>query len=266
MKLAAEQVFYLVFIGIVAAASSYFKLLSISGAFAAFFTGLFIYGGYGINGLLLMGIFFLTSSLLSKYKRRKKEQLGELHEKGSSRDWAQVTANGGMAALSGLANYFFSDPAWIIAFAVSLASANADTWASELGVLSRRDPVSIKTLKRVPRGTSGAVSAYGTLAAAAASCLIAFAAYILFNLHLNWTVAIFLLGFTGMLLDTLMGAHLQVGFKCRVCGLFTEKNMHCSQPTAQVSGEKWINNDAVNFLSCLITSVLGMVLYSVFTF
>jgi uncharacterized protein (TIGR00297 family) len=263
--LAAEQISYLVFIGIVAAASSYFKLLSISGAFTALFTGLFIYAGFGLNGLLLMGIFFLTSSLLSKYKRRKKEQLGELHEKGSSRDWAQVTANGGIAALAGFVNYFFPDPAWLIAFTVSLASANADTWASELGVLSRRDPVSIKSLKSVPRGTSGAVSAYGTVAAAAGSCLIALSAYILFKLDLNWTVAIFLLGFTGMMLDTLMGAYLQAGLKCTVCGLLTEKNVHCSQPTTQISGKRWVNNDIVNFLSCLTASFLGMVLYIIFT-
>lgn len=153
-----------------------------------------------------MGVFFLTSSFLSRYKSKMKEHLGELHEKGAARDWAQVAANGGTAAIAGLAHFISPDPVWIIVLAISIASANADTWASELGVLSRQQPVSIKSFKRVPRGTSGAISGLGTAASAAGSLLIALIGGYLFGEGVGWILSVFLFGVTGALLDTLFGA------------------------------------------------------------
>jgi uncharacterized protein (TIGR00297 family) len=256
-----DQLLVISFIAIFAAASGYFQLLKPSGAFAAFLTGLLILAGFGLKGLILMGVFFLTSSLLSRYKSKRKEHLGELHEKGSARDWAQVAANGGTAAFSGLANVIFPDPVWLIVFGISLASANADTWASELGVLSKRQPLSIKTLKRVPRGTSGAISGFGTAATAAGSLLIAVTGGYLFDATAGWVLAVFLFGLAGSLLDTVLGAYLQAVFKCVRCNLHTEKLAHCSLPTRKISGFTQINNDAVNFISCFTAAIMGMSIY-----
>jgi uncharacterized protein (TIGR00297 family) len=256
----AEFLIMILLIGFISVLAKNFKLLSGSGSAAAFFAGLLIYSGFGIKGLALLGTFFLTSSLLSKFKHRKKEHLGEIHEKGSARDWAQVAANGGTAALAGLANVLFPNPFWILPFSISLASANADTWASELGVLSKRDPVLIKNFKRVPRGTSGAVSGFGTASAAAGALLIALTACLLFKMNLSWVIAIFLLGLTGSLLDTILGAFIQAGYRCGICGLYTEKIVHCSVKTMRMTGSKWINNDAVNFLSCFSAAIAGMII------
>ncbi|HAQ06622.1 MAG TPA: DUF92 domain-containing protein [Bacillus bacterium] len=259
-----DQFSMLFFIGIVSVAAKYFGLLSLSGAAAAFFTGFFIMMGFGINGLVLMGVFFLTSSLWSRYKRTRKKFLGELHEKGSTRDWAQVVANGGTAGLLGLGHLLLPHPAWILAFAISLASANADTWASEIGTLSKRNPLSVKSLQRVPRGTSGAISGLGSFASAAGSLLIALVAYMLFRLEWELALVIFLFGFAGAVLDSFLGAHFQAIYNCRVCGLQTERIIHCNKPTAKVSGYDWINNDIVNFFSCFITSIVGTIVYMVF--
>lgn len=258
-----DQLLVIVFIAIFSAASGFVKLLKPSGAFAAFLTGLFVWGGFGLKGLILMGVFFLTSSLLSRYKRKVKEHLGEIHEKGSARDWAQVAANGGTAAFAGMANFIAPDPVWLIVLAISLASANADTWASELGVLSKQQPISIKSFRRVPRGTSGAISGFGTAATAAGSLLIALAAWYLFGEDPLWALLVFLFGVAGSLLDTLLGAYVQASFACVRCQLITENLAHCSTPTRKVSGFTRINNDAVNFISGFTVAIMGIFLYKI---
>lgn len=53
----------------------------------------------------------------------------------------------------------------MLGFMVCLASSNSDTWASEIGSLSRKKPIYIRTFKRIERGTSGAISGLGTVAA-----------------------------------------------------------------------------------------------------
>ncbi|KIY22338.1 hypothetical protein UB32_09145 [Mesobacillus subterraneus] len=259
-----DQVFIIGFIAVVASVSAYFQLLKPSGAIAAFLTGVFIWAGFGIKGLILLGVFFLTSSLLSKYKSHRKQQLSELHQKGAARDWAQVAANGGTAALAGIGNFLLPDPIWTIVLASSLASANGDTWASELGVLSKVQPLSVKSFKRVPTGTSGAISAVGTAAAAVGSLLIALTAASLFPLGPGWTGIIFLLGVVGTMIDTFLGAYLQAEFACVTCNRLTEKTIHCSLPTRHVSGIVKLDNDAVNFLSCFTAALAGIVLYIIF--
>ena len=53
----------------------------------------------------------------------------------------------------------------------ALAAVNADTWSTELGVLSSGRPRLITSLKPVEKGTSGGVSLVGTLAALAGAAL-----------------------------------------------------------------------------------------------
>ena len=66
-----------------------------------------------------------------------------------------------------------------LAYFGAIASANADTWATELGVLSRTPPRLITTGKPVAPGTSGGVTWYGTVAALAGSAFIGVAAFVL---------------------------------------------------------------------------------------
>ncbi|MGG5255053.1 DUF92 domain-containing protein [Neobacillus sp. SM06] len=249
---------FLLLIASTGLAGFYAKSLSISGAVAAVAVGLAVYLGFGAQGLVLLGVFFASSSLWSKYKASLKKEMEEKLAKGSRRDWRQVFANGGTAAIAAFIYSFDQMPQWLLIFVVSIASANSDTWASEIGSLSKKNPLDIRSFKRVERGTSGAVSLLGSAAGLLGSLLIAGLAGVLFSFDLKMTVYSFLFGYLGNLIDTVLGASIQQAYHCSACGLKTEKKSHCGQPAKQIKGLRLIDNDMVNFLSGFLASLLAV--------
>jgi len=254
---------YLLIILITCMGGYFVKSLSVSGAIATFFIGVFVAIGFQWPGLLLLGVFFVTSSFCSMYKKQQKKKLGDMLEKGSARDWIQVAANGSVASLAAILYFVSESSIWLIAFIISVAAANADTWASELGVLSKNKPFYILTWKRVEKGTSGAVSALGTVVSLVASLFIILVASFLFSLN-SFSLLIFttIFGYLGSALDTLLGATIQARYSCVKCKITTEKTMHCNLKTTLNKGMKWCNNDIVNFLSIFLTTALGTVIYT----
>lgn len=251
-------ILFLLFIACIAA--YYSRTLSLSGAVAAFITGAAIEAGFGLPGLVLLLLFFVTSSYWSKYKSSKKKFLEDKVEKGSTRDWQQVAANGGGAMLFSVLNLISPNELWALGFTICLASANSDTWASEIGTLSKKNPIFIRTLKPVERGTSGAVSDLGTAAAIAGSLTIAAASFYSFHLSMQSFLYIFLFGFLGNIIDSLIGAYYQQLYHCPHCGVETEKRVHCGMKTTKVKGIPLIDNDMVNFLSGFIAALLAIAL------
>jgi uncharacterized protein (TIGR00297 family) len=251
-------IFLTVFIGF------HLRLLSRSGAVAAFCTGEAVAIGFGWRGLLVLGLFFLSSSLWSNFKREQKKRIEQKHVKGSRRDWQQVVANGALAAIFGLFSYFGDQNVWLLPFFIALAAANSDTWASEIGSLSKNRPLFIRTFRRVEKGTSGAISLLGTFAGLSGAFLIAIASWFLFSLSGVHLVFIFLFGFFGNLLDTVLGAFWQAAYHCPVCSAETEKMIHCQKPAKMTRGKAWMNNDAVNFLSGLAAAIVGMIVWESF--
>src|SRR5574339_802210 len=150
--------------------------LSRSGALAATLVGAVIFGLGGLPWAILLLTFFITSSGLSRAFKKRKAGLDEKFSKGHERDAGQVFGNGGLATLFAALHAFYPDStvAWI-GFAASLAAVNADTWATELGVLNPTPPRLITDLrKRVEKGTSGGVSLWGTTASLLGSSIVAF--------------------------------------------------------------------------------------------
>ncbi|MFP3472421.1 DUF92 domain-containing protein, partial [Micrococcus sp. SIMBA_144] len=72
--------------------------------------------GFAWKGLLLLGLFFLSSTIWSKYKTELKDNVEEIVEKGSSRDEYQVLANGGIAAFAGVMMVISPGEAWLLFF------------------------------------------------------------------------------------------------------------------------------------------------------
>lgn len=240
----------------------YLQALTKSGGIASFVIGCFVGLGFGFKGLLVLGGFFITASLLSAYKISEKQGVIELLAKGAKRDHIQVIANGGVAALLGISYYFYATEVILISFLIVIASNTADTWASEIGVLSKQKPFSIKSFSRVPQGTSGAVSLLGTIAALFGALFITTISSFFFKeITLKLFILIVICGFLGNIFDTILGAFFQVKFKCQSCGLITERLTHCGKLTEHSYGLQIINNDFVNLLSGLLAAVLGAVLY-----
>nr|WP_270180591.1 DUF92 domain-containing protein [Alkalihalobacillus sp. CinArs1] len=225
--------------------------LSRKGTVAAIFTGNAIAYGFGWKGLVLLGVFFGTSTLWSKYKQDRKQETERIVVKGSARDEYQVLANGGAAAFAGVMMAMFPSLWWIAFFISALAASNADTWASELGVLAKRDPYHILKLRTVPRGTSGAVSMPGLLASFLASLLVAGVGFFLFDLPFTLFLVITGAGVLGSMIDTIIGATIQEEFYCETCSLKTERTVHCGVGTTKIKGISGINNDVVNMVSSL---------------
>jgi uncharacterized protein (TIGR00297 family) len=235
------------------------KNLSLSGALSALLMGCIIGYFYHWKGLLLVGAFFLSSSVWSKLFSSSKEEIEGKLAKTSVRDWQQVWANGGPAALFIILFHVTGNEWWLYSFAAAIAAANSDTWASEIGPLSRKDPFSLRSFKRVEKGTSGAVSLIGTIAALTGSTFISLLFCMLID-SFQWKLFILIsaAGFLGNVLDTLAGAYLQVEFTCPVCKSSTEAAVHCGTHTVRSKGCLWLNNEGVNFLSSFLagTAVL----------
>lgn len=246
------------------------KLLTLRGAAAAFLLGFITFGLGGLEWALLLLVFFGSSSLLSVLFRKQKKGVEKMYAKGGRRDAAQVLANGGLAGLFVIFHILLPDSAlpWL-GFCAALAAANADTWATELGVLNRRLPVLITNGKTVEAGTSGAVSLAGTLAAAAGAALVGLLAWLLVPAGMAAGFVFWIVTFTGLigsLVDSLLGATVQAIYYCSTCRKETEKHPRhgCGGETTLIRGKQWINNEVVNLACTLSASLLALLLGLVF--
>lgn len=249
----------------VAAAAYRAHSLSRSGAFAAAFVGAVIFGLGGWQWATLLLTFFITSSALTRAFKKRKRGLDEKFSKGGQRDAGQVFGNGGLATLFAGLHFFFPTASWLwVAFAACLAAVNADTWATELGVLSPHPPRMVTDLRReVEKGTSGGISLVGTLAALAGSALIGVLAVLVAPYPVTWQVgvAVTVAGLLGCMFDSFLGGTVQAIYHCPTCDKETERHpLHtCGTNTTLKRGLPWLNNDLVN-LGCAIFGVALAVL------
>lgn len=218
------------------------RALTQDGAVAAAIVGFIVFGWGRMAAAWPLFVFFTTASALTKVSARLRRRTGTRSvSKRSSRDEKgrrapQVVANGGVAAAAVAASWLWPHPLWTAAFAGAIATSTADTWATELGVVSRRPPVLITTRKPAVPGQSGAISSVGTMAGAAGAVLIGVVAAATFGhdaLGAAETVnaaalafAVAVGGIVGMLLDSVLGATVQARYRCPNCHVITEECYH----------------------------------------
>ena len=255
---------------VAAFASFWRRSLDAGGAAVGAVLGTAIFVAAGPFLWLLMAAFVLSSSAFTRFRSSQKEWLASIQEKSGRRDAVQVMANGGIGLAMALLLRVTRDPAFAVAFAASFASATADTWASEIGVLSRRPPRSPITLRHVPRGVSGGVTLLGLGASVLGAVFIGLL-FALENVRAAGnpeSFAPFLLvtagsGLLGSLFDSILGSTLQAQYVTGAPGANGRRTEHRTSHgvlNALVQGVAFVTNDVVNLLSTALAAACGALL------
>jgi len=224
--------------------------LSLDALFAAFLVGVVALGFGNLSYVAVLGIFFISSSLLTVLSHYTNPAVAANEHKPARRSGKQVWSNAFFFASFLLLAFLFSSPAWSIAAVCALATATADTWATEVGMMPKHHTtVSIASFKVVPQGTDGGISVFGTLAALLGSALMA-ATFMVFSYKDQ--VPIFILisvcGFIGSLVDSMLGATVQ------------QKALQLTR-TILLFEDTTFSNHKVNWISTGIGGILGYVGY-----
>jgi uncharacterized membrane protein len=124
-------------------------------------------------------------------------------------------------------------------------------------MLSTSTPRSIVGGAPVAAGTSGGVTALGTLAGCGGALAIASGGASA-GLGGDVAIAAFVGGTTGMLVDSLLGATVQERRWCDRCAVSTEQSVHtCGATTRHARGVSWLNNDGVNAIATAAGAVVA---------
>jgi uncharacterized protein (TIGR00297 family) len=266
------QLLYAFILSVIVVALAYWRgSLSPSGTWGALIIGTLTLGFGGWQWGVILGVFFISSSLLSHFKEAEKKAAAEKFDKGHRRDMGQVVANGGLGALLAVLSAvvpesIVSAQIWFYLFVGVMATVTADTWATELGTLSRKPPRLITNGKTVEVGTSGGVSPLGTAVSLAGGLIIGFIAgliseYSLFIMSAAGAAG----GLAGSLVDSLLGATVQQIYYSDARQKETEKKLELGgTPNRPLRGWSWMNNDIVNLISSMvggfIAAAAGMIL------
>jgi uncharacterized protein (TIGR00297 family) len=235
---------------VIAVISYHRRSLDRSGAAAAFFIGSTIFICGGPEGAAILLTFFIGGTLIS---------YGE-HPKRTAR---QVLANGSVPAAALLAMTFdqsLREPMTLI-FLGSLATASADTFATEIGMRYGGRVYNVITFRPMQRGLSGGVTLTGIGASLGGAMLIAVAAAIvlplgstLCGLYLtNTIIVVTIAGICGSLIDSFIGAALQAKYRSTDGAV-----IETAKPGAErISGLAMIGNNATNFIASVWGGLLA---------
>jgi uncharacterized protein (TIGR00297 family) len=187
-------------------------------------------------------------------------------EKTGCRDIWQVLANGGIPLAILFLWYFYPMDILYLLYVGALTAVASDTWATEIGVLSKKNPRSILSGKYLETGESGGVTVLGTIGAFFGSLTIA-AVALMSCPHSSPAIIgkpefilLLLSGLIASFSDSVLGASLQAQYQCPICQKKTEKLKHCQcMDTKHIKGVPWLNNDMVNLLSAIFSVLMILI-------
>ena len=238
------------------------RSLTAAGAVEAFFMGNIILWSTGFSGFFLFFLFFISCTVVGKVSKSiRSSVLGRevAEKKGHTRDFIQVLANGLMATIAAMLWSVSLETKALVMFGAVIAEATSDTFAGEIGRLSRKKPISILSCKPVPVGLSGGVTVLGLVAAMLSSVAIAFFWYRWFDLvTIPGAVLVGTVGFAGCLLDSVLGAGVQGIYYDPKLKQFSEDKEKDGRQLELSRGLRWVDNDVVNLMSNVSAGVFAL--------
>jgi len=190
--------------------------------------GLIIIFVAGFNWLLLILIFLILGLISTKYKHQYKKEIG-VYE--GTRTAKNVISNGIIPFVMATFGYY---DGLVGGFIGSVATATADTMASEVGVT--QTPRLVTNLKKVAPGTDGGISILGTIAGILGAGSIGIFAYLLGifpDPFVSLKISI-IAGTVGCFMDSFLGAVLE--------------------------RRNYLNNEHVNLLATVTGAIIGIML------
>ena len=109
--------------------------------FAVLFSTLITYFG-GLTSFIILVVVFLGSIITKLFHKNKKS---------NKRKLIQIISNVGIGVLSLIIYKFTSNDLYLLIYASVMAESLADTLASDIGVLSKNEPINILTFKKGER-------------------------------------------------------------------------------------------------------------------
>ena len=221
---------YVIILFILGFITYYRKALDLFGSAVMIIMGIVIIFSAGTNWLLLIILFLVMSLVATRYSKKYKRSLGQFEGRRTSKN---VISNGVVACfMAAFGGYYLP---FVGGFIGAIATATADTLASEIGVLDQ-NPRLITTFQKVDPGTNGAVSTLGTAVGICGAAIIGIASYflgIMANPLIAITVAI-ISGTVGCFMDSILGA------------LFENRGL--------------ITNEHVNLMATIVGALVGIIL------
>ena len=186
------------------------KTVTLSGAVVGLLLSVAVYLGYGYKSFLILLLFFVLGSAVTRMGYAIKAARGLAERRGGARSWREALANG-------LAGAFFAvlvitthaEAAFLLAMLAAFAEAAGDTVSSEVGQWLSARAYLLTTFQAVPAGTNGGVTISGTAAGLLASSLVVGSGYALGLCSLGGAALAAGAALAGNLLDSLLGATLE---------------------------------------------------------
>lgn len=196
---------------VIAGAAFILNRISLEALKPAILAGTFAFGLGSFQAAIALVLFFVTSTLLSDLlgnKAEKEKPAGG--EPAARRTGYQILANGFWLMFFLIFWFTTGVQSFLVAAIASIAAANSDTWATEIGQRNPGKTVDILTFKEVLPGEDGGVSYKGVVAALTGSFLISLSILAGPVQHAGAVILIAgIAGFAGCLADSMLGAYLK---------------------------------------------------------
>lgn len=217
------------------------KLLTPAGLIHAGILGVLLWGTLGWPGYVVMMVYFLVGSGVTRVGMAEKEAAGIAEKRSGARGPENVWGSALTGTICAIAAYLLTPtqpqlvPFLLLGYVASISTKLSDTCASEVGKAYGKRTFLITTLQAVERGTEGAVSLEGTIAGLVGSLVIAIAGWAVGLIDLTGIAICLVAAFVATNLESVIGATLQNKFD-------------------------WLTNELVNVLNTLIGAGVAIAL------